>query len=340
MSNRIKRLQVPPPSDYPLPSPRPPSPRPRRGRRLRKRPGTTILTVALVAALALLFLWVCVLIVGLPLILAGKEGSRVNLLLLGVDRRDGDEWAYRADTVIVAGVDAGSGEAVLLSIPRDLQLPIPGHGEDRINTANVYGYLEDYPGGGPALVEATVESNMGIPIDGYLMADFNAFERLVDALGGIEIDVTETLHDTDYPDPRPEDPYAFKTVHFDPGLQTMDGQRALEYARSRMSTSDFDRARRQQEVLVAIRQKALSPGSLLRLPALGLIVLDSLETNLSPREVMALGLLAVRLDPSRLERVVLEPPLVYGYVRADGAAVELPNWELINPVVAEHFGSP
>ena len=117
----------------------------------------------------------------------------------------------------------------------------------------------------------------------------------------------------------------------------MDGQRALVYARSRMSTSDFDRARRQQEVLVAIRQKALSPGSLPRLPLLALIVLDSLETDLSPREIMALGLLAVRLDPSRLQRVVLEPPLVVGQRRADGAAIQLPNWELINPHLDEHF---
>ena len=330
MSNSIKKLQVPPPPGH--------QPTPQRGksRRPRKRQGNRPLAVAL----ALMFLWICVLMVGLPLILLGGDGNRVNLLLLGVDRRDGSDWAYRTDTVIVAGVGAGTGDAVLLSIPRDLQLPIPGFGDDRINTANVYGYVEDYPGGGPALVGATIRSNFGIPIDGYLMADFGAFVRMVDALGGIEIDVSETLHDTRYPDPRPGDPHAFKTVHFDPGLQTMDGQRALEYARSRMSTSDFDRARRQQEVLVAIRQKALSPGSLLRLPGLGLIVLDSLETNLSPREVMALGLLAVRLDPARLQRVVLEPPLVYGHVRADGAAIELPNWELINPVIDEHFRTP
>jgi polyisoprenyl-teichoic acid--peptidoglycan teichoic acid transferase len=332
MSNRVKKLQVPPPPG------RAPQPSlPRRSRRRGGRLGTALLTVALVVSLALLFVWACVLIIGLPLILAGGEGGRVNALLLGVDRREGSNWAHRADTVMVAGVDAVSGEAVLLSIPRDLQLPIPGHGEDRINTANVYGYTEGYPGGGPALVEATIESNFGIAMDGYLMADFDAFERLVDALGGVEIEVSETLHDTQYPDPRPGDPHAYKTVHFDPGLQTMDGQRALEYARSRMSTSDFDRARRQQEVLVAIRQKALSPRSLPRLPLLGVIVLDSLETNLSPREVLALGVLAVRLDPSRLRRVVLEPPLVNGRRRADGAAIQLPNWSLINPVIEEHF---
>ena len=338
MSNgtRNRKLQVPPPPGHAQPW----RPQARPSRRARKRRGTRLLSIALVAALALLFTWICVLIVSLPLLFASQDGGRVNVLLLGVDRRDGNDWAYRADTVMVASVAPGSGEAVLLSVPRDLQLAIPGHGEDRINTANVFGYVEGYPGGGPALVEATVESNFGFSIDGYLMADFGAFERLVDALGGIQIEVSETLHDTRYPDPRPGDPHAFKTVHFDPGLQTMDGQRALEYARSRMSTSDFDRARRQQEVLVAIRQKALRPGSLLRLPAMGFIVLDSLETNLSPREVLALGLLAVRLDPARLERVVLEPPLVYGYVRPDGAAVQLPNWELINPVIDEHMARP
>lgn len=339
MSNgtRNRRLQVPPPPGRAQPW-QPQARRP--SRRARKRRGTRLLSIALVVALALLFTWICLLIVSLPLLFAGQDGTRVNVLLLGVDRRDGSDWAYRADTVMVAGVDPGSGEAVLLSIPRDLQLAIPGHGEDRINTANVFGYVEGYPGGGPALVEATVESNFGFSVDGYLMADFGAFERLVDALGGIEIEVSETLHDTRYPDPRPGDPYSYKTVHFDPGQQTMDGQRALEYARSRMSTSDFDRARRQQEVLVAIRQKALKAGSLPRLPIMALIVLDSLETNLSAREVLALGLLAIRLDPARLERVVLEPPLVYGYVRPDGAAVQLPNWELINPVIDEHMAAP
>jgi LCP family protein required for cell wall assembly len=330
MSKRASQLQVPPPPH------RPPSPARKKRARPRERRGTTLLAVFL----AFLLVWTCFLAVGLPLLLVGGNGGRVNLLLLGVDRRDGSDWAYRTDTIMIAGIDAGSGEAVLLSIPRDLQVPIPGYGEDRINTANVVGYTDGYPGGGPALAEATVESNFGIPIDGYLMADFNAFVRLVDALGGIEIDVSEALHDTQYPDPRPGDPYAFKTIHFDPGPQTMDGRRALEYARSRMSTSDFDRARRQQEVLVAIRQKALRPASIPRLPALGLIVLDSLETNLSPQEIVSLGLVALRLDPAGIRRVVLEPPLVYGYRRADGAAIQLPNWELINPVVDAHLRAP
>jgi LCP family protein required for cell wall assembly len=286
-----------------------------------------------------LALGVCILclLLAVPALLP-SEGARSNLLLLGIDRRGGTGWGYRTDTIIVAGLDPLSRSAGLLSIPRDLQLPIPGHGEDRINTANVYGYLGDYPGGGPALLQATVEANFGIPIDGYLMIDFQVFEKIVDTLGGIEVDVPQALHDTRYPDPRPGDPYAFKTVHFEAGLQHMDGQRALEYARSRMSTSDFDRARRQQLILLAIREKALSPTAIPRWPSLAAAVMEGVKTDLSPGALLASALIAVQIDPANLKQAVLEPPLVYGYRRADGAAVQLPNWDLINPVVRETLG--
>jgi LCP family protein required for cell wall assembly len=226
----------------------------------------------------------------------------------------------------------------LLSIPRDLQVSIPGNGEDRINTANVWGYLNDYPGGGPALLQATIQANFDIPVDGYLMIDFGTFAQIVDALGGIDVDVPEPLHDTRYPDPRPGDPHAFKTIHFDAGPQHMDGQRALEYARSRMSTSDFDRAKRQQLILLAIRQRALRLDAIPRWPALAAAVLDGTQTDLGAGELLALALLAARINTANLKQVVLEPPLVRGYQRADGAAVQLPNWELIDPLLTDLFG--
>jgi LCP family protein required for cell wall assembly len=291
---------------------------------------------ALAVALGLLFL--CLLTVVLPYaVLAGGEG-RINLLLLGIDRRGGTGWAYRTDTIMVATLDRGSRAAGILSIPRDLQLQIPGHGQDRINTANVYGSRGDDPDGGPALLESTVEANFGVSIDGYLMVDFSAFERIVDTLGGIEVDVPRVLHDTRYPDPKPEDPHAYKTVHFEPGLQHMDGRRALEYARSRMSTSDFDRAKRQQLVLLAIRQRALSLNAIPRWPQLAATVIDSVRTDLSTGEMLALAVLAARIDLSTLKQVVLEHPLVFSHRRADGAAVQLPDWDLINPVLADLFG--
>jgi len=239
--------------------------------------------------------------------------------------------------MLVATVDPRTDTAGLLSIPRDLQVPIPGYGEDRINTANVYGYLYDIPGGGPALAQAAVEANFGIPIDGYVMLDFNAFERIVDALGGIDVYVSETLHDTQYPDPRPGDPHAYTTIHFDPGWHHMNGAQALRYARSRMSTSDFDRARRQQEIIVAVRDRALTADAIPRWPAVAAAILDSVKTDMGPAELAALTFAGARVDPAHLERLVLEDPYVYGYRRADGAAIQLPNWELIRPAVAALF---
>jgi LCP family protein required for cell wall assembly len=309
-------------------------------RRRRELSGcTTALLAVLILVLAVLAIGGCGLLVGGPSLLSFGDGGRTNLLLLGIDRRGGSDWTYRTDTIIVVTADPVHRSAGMLSIPRDLQVTIPTYGDDRINTANVYGYLRKYPGGGPALLEATIQSNFGIPIDRYVMIDFQTFTRIVDALGGIDVNVPKALTDTKYPDPRPGDPYAFKTVHFDPGPQHMNGTRALVYARSRMSTSDFDRAARQQLILVAIRHKALSLGGIPRWPALAAILTSGLKTDMSPTDMVGLALLAAEIDPSNLEQVVLQHPLVTSFRRADGAAVQLPNWDLINPVIDELFGA-
>ncbi len=295
-----------------------------------------VLAALLVMGLVFAGCWLASAVPGLPF---PDLGDRTNLLLLGIDRRGGTDWAYRTDTILVFGLDPDGRSAVMLSIPRDLQLQIPGHGEDRINTANVYGYLNGYPGGGPALLEDTIEANFGIPIAGYLLLDFRAFERLVDALGGIDVEVEAPLHDTRYPDPRPGDPHAYTTVHFDAGPQHMNGERALQYARSRMSTSDFDRARRQQQILLAIREKALALEGIPRWPSLAAAVTGSIQTDLATGEMLGLALRVAWTDLSHVEQVVLKSPYVSGYRRSDGAAVQLPNWELIHPLVGELFGS-
>jgi LCP family protein required for cell wall assembly len=289
---------------------------------------------------ALALLIICLLAILLPSLISLAGSSRTNLLLLGVDRQEGVDWASRTDSIMVFTLDPETRAVGLLSIPRDLHLEIPGYGWDRINTANVYGYLQDYPGGGPALLEATITANFGIPIDGYLMVNFQAFERIVDTLGGIDLYVPESLHDTRYPNPRPEDPYGYKTVHFDPGWQHMEGKQALEYARSRMSTSDFDRAKRQQQILLAIREKALSAGGILRWPLLARAVVDEIKTDMDLRQLLGLAVRAMRMDTSNLRQVVLEYPLVVDHRRADGAAVQLPDWDLINPVIEDLFDSP
>jgi LCP family protein required for cell wall assembly len=266
--------------------------------------------------------------------------DRINILLVGIDRRGGTGWGYRTDTIIILTVDPVNKTAGMLSIPRDLQLSIPGNGEDRINTANVWGYNYDYPGGGPALLKRTIESAFGITIDYYVMADFEAFVEIIDTLGGIDVDVPTELHDTQYPDPRPGDPYAFRTIHFDPGWQHMDGTRALKYARSRMSTSDFDRAKRQQIILVAIRDQALNLNLLPKLPTLAATLANNVKTDMTMDEMAQMAPLALQIDTANIKQVVLEKPLVYGFRREDGAAVQLPKWDLINPVIADLFAAP
>ncbi len=271
------------------------------------------------------------------------EGERINILLLGIDRRGGKSWNHLTDTIIIVSVDEINKGVSMLSIPRDLYLEIPGFEETRINVANRYGYSYDYPGGGPALLQRTIEQNFGIPIDYYVMVDFNGFTRVVDTLGGIDVNVPKTLHDTQYPDPRPDDPNAGKTVHFDPGWQHMDGQRALEYSRSRMSTSDFDRAKRQQQVLLAIREKALGLGILNlipKLPSLLATMGNMVKTDMTLNEMKDMALLAPQIDLSNIKTAVIEKPLVYGYRTEAGAAVQLPKWDLIDELVNELFAAP
>ncbi len=267
-------------------------------------------------------------------------GERINILLVGIDRRGGTGWGYRTDTIIILTIDPVNKTAGMLSIPRDLQLSIPENGDNRINTANVWGYEYDYPGGGPALLKRTIESNFGIPIDYYVMVDFEAFVEIVDTLGGIDVNVPTVLHDTMYPDPRPGDQYAFKTIHFDPGWQHMNGERALKYARSRMSTSDFDRAKRQQMLLVAIRDKALNLNLLPKLPTLAATLASNVKTDMTMEEMAELAPLAPQIDRANIKQAVLEKPLVYAFRREDGAAVQLPKWDLINPVIADLFAAP
>lgn len=266
--------------------------------------------------------------------------ERINVLLLGIDRRGGTGWGYRTDTIIIVTADPTTKAVGMMSIPRDLYLNIPGYGEQRINVANGWGYTYDYPGGGPALLKRTIEHNFGIPIDYYVMVDFDGFKQVVDTLGGIDVNVPRELHDTMYPDPRPGDPYAYKTVHFDPGWQHMNGQRALTYARSRMSTSDFDRAKRQQAILIAIRERALSLNIIPKLPSLFATMGHMVKTDMTLDEMLELAMLAPDIDMAGLKQVVLEHPYVKGHRTETGASVQLPRWDLIDPAVADLFSAP
>lgn len=227
------------------------------------------------------------------------DTRRINILLMGIDQRSGvdEPGPYRTDTMIVISINPIRKTVGVLSIPRDLWVNIPGYKQGRINTANSLGDAGGYPGGGPALAAETVRQVLGIPIDKYILINFDVFNAVVNAVApdGVEVCVKETIHDTSYPDAG----YGTITVHFDSGCQTLDSERLLQYARTRHGNTDFDRAERQQEVMRALREKVLSLGGVAQFvgqaPVLYNELRDSFQTNLSIDEILQLGSLITQI---------------------------------------------
>jgi len=227
------------------------------------------------------------------------DTDRITVLILGIDERVQEEDFWRTDTMILATLDPVTMQAGVLSIPRDLWVPIPGYTETRINTAHFLGDAYKHPGGGPALAVETVEYNLGVDIDYYVRLNFQAFIEFVDRIGGITIDVPETIHDPLYPTPD----YGYQLFHVDAGVHHFYGEEALKYARTRHSNGgDFDRARRQQQVIKAIFKRVTEANLLPQLAAQAPEMLQLLEKSvkLDPKlqldEVIALGALATKVD--------------------------------------------
>lgn len=237
--------------------------------------------------------------------------DRVTVLILGIDQRMQEEDDYwRTDTMILATLDPVTMRAGLLSIPRDLWVPIPGYTENRINTAHVLGEGYGHPGGGPALAVETVEYNLGVEIDYYVRVNFQAFIDGVDLIGGIDIDVPKAIDDYCYPTPD----YGCEQLHIDAGLQHFYGDMALKYARVRHTAGgDFDRARRQQQVINAILTRVtdqkLLPQLAGRTAEIWEIVDESvrIDPNLKLDEIIALANLATKVpDENRYSFVIDE----------------------------------
>lgn len=267
----------------------------------------------------------------------------MTVLVMGVDKRQGERGPWRTDTMILARIDPVEKTAAMVSLPRDLFLLIPDYGRGaraaRINTANVYGDIYDYPGGGPALAKRTIYRNFGIQVDRYAIIDFDGFRKIVDQIGGIEVDVPRRIVDTQYP----TEDYGYMRVEFAPGIQHMDGKRALIYARTRKSSSDFARAERQQQVIMAIRDKALSLGILPSLTPANLVSMintvdDSIETDLTVEELLALARVGREIQEEDIARAVIGPNQIRPITNSDGSEVLLPRWERVIPLLEDTLG--
>jgi LCP family protein required for cell wall assembly len=262
---------------------------------------------------------------------SGSE--RLNLLLMGLDQRPGSASPARADVIMIASVDPTQRKVRVLSIPRDLWVEIPGHGDNRINSAYFYGEFDGAQGGGPGLMMETIEHNFGLTIDYYGTLNFECFERVVDILGGITVDVPEEVRDDQYPD----DSYGYMDIYIPAGRQQMDGETALQYVRARHESSDFSRMRRQQQVILALREKALRLDAVFALPELVPLLGEAFSTNLSVDSLLGLANLAAQIQAEDVELRVVDESLTIPYVAPDGAQVLLPRLEQINALVGELF---
>lgn len=241
--------------------------------------------------------------------LAGEGDGRVNVLLIGVGGPK-HPGGTLADTIIVASFDPKNKGVALLSIPRDLYVPIEGNGWGKINSAHSYGEQNKNSGGGPAILKKTVSKILDLPIHYYVRGDFTALEKIVDTLGGVTVDVEKPIVDLSYPADNMIDYAPFR---LSAGVQTLDGKTALKYARSRHSAggegSDFARARRQQKVIEAIKDKALSIGIVgnpKKIADIIGIIGDHLKTDLSLLDIERFFQLWKDVDKSKITNRVLD----------------------------------
>lgn len=230
--------------------------------------------------------------------------NRVSLLVMGLDYRDwsAGEGPPRTDTMILFTIDPVNLSAGMISIPRDLWVSIPGFDYGRINTAYMLGDANKLPGGGPQLSADTVEALLGVPVDYYAQVDFSAFIRFIDEIGGVKLDIKEKIKI----DPLKDN----NTKVLKPGRQTLNGELALAYARARKTEGgDFDRALRQQQVVMAIRDRMLEVNKLPRLMAKAPILYDELSsglrTNLTLDQVIRLAWLASQIPDEQIKKAAI-----------------------------------
>ncbi len=265
--------------------------------------------------------------------------SRFTILLMGLDRRPGQSGlAYRTDTMMLISLDPETEQIGILSIPRDLYVPMGGYSQlQRVNSAMVLGELQQ-EGSGPQLAMQTVQNNLGIRVNDYLVLDFNGFIQFIDLIGGIEIETTYTLNDPTYPSMN----YGFDPFYLPAGEHTLDGETALKFARTRHGDSDFRRAQRQQQVLYAVRDRLLEPGVLAQLivqsPTLYDQYNDNVATGLTLDQMIQLMLFVKDIPEDNITTGVIDQQYISNYSTVQGASVLIPNRNRIGELMTEVFG--
>lgn len=231
---------------------------------------------------------------------------RINILLLGVGGEN-HPGGNLTDTIMVASIDPKNKEVAMLSIPRDLYVKVKGYGSTKINAVmsiddgEVKNGEKNYE-----LIKGTVSDFLGVPIHYFALVNFDGFKKIIDIAGGVDIDVKKDLYDPMYPD---ENVLGYDPFYVEAGQRHFDGDEALKYARSRETTSDFDRARRQQEVIVAVKEKLTQKENMLspkKISQVMSVLADNLKTDLQLGELEALAGLAKEIKSENIHQKVLD----------------------------------
>lgn len=239
--------------------------------------------------------------------LRGQDRDRINILVLG-EGGEGHEGAHLTDSLLFVTLKPSTSEVGILSLPRDLWIPLPDGTQNKINAINAFAEMNKARSGGQATANV-IGKLLDQPIDYYVRVDFSAYKTLVDDIGGITVNVDQAFTDTSYP----TDDELYKTISFRRGWQTMDGETALEYVRSRHGNngegSDFARSRRQEKVILGLKDKLVSIDTLLN-PSRVSSVLSTLSshvvTDMELWEVIALAKDMRKVDQSKISHRVLD----------------------------------
>lgn len=228
-----------------------------------------------------------------------KVQKPINIVVMGVDHREGD--VGRSDSLFVLSINREDNIMTMLSIPRDSMVQIPGHGWDKINHAYAYGEEK--------LTRRTVENLLDVKIDYLVKLDTKGVEKIIDAIGGVEIDVEKRMK---YEDPWDDD--GGLVIDLKPGEQTLDGERAVQYIRYRDEEGDIGRAKRQQKFLTAAMDSVASPLTLFRLPRIVYACISAIDTDMPTIEMVKLFPTVVIAAHNGLEKIFAdgEPTYING----------------------------
>jgi len=245
---------------------------------------------------------------------------RTNLLVLGLDRALAGTDASRTDTNILISVIPLEPTVNMLSIPRDLWVPISGVGENRINTAHYFAELAQ-PGSGPDAAIKAVESNFGVTVHHYIRIRFDGLQQMIDSMGGVTIDLPAAMSG------------------YGAGEHLLNGKQALAFARDRAGSDDFSRMQRGQLLITAVLKKLASPASWVYLPSVFSAAWQSMDTDIPLWQMPRLGMALFRAAlGSSINAQTITRDMVTPWTTSEGANVLLPNWDAINPLLLEMFG--